>query len=1005
MTPAAVAVLLIVLSPCGASNTNDGDDDLARLRKAENRRRQLLASLEPAVCSVMSLKAQGGGSGVIFSPRGWILTNYHVTGRNKVMKIGLPDGKFYLSDVIGVDPGGDIAVCALRKRGPLAGGKWPHVRLGDSDRLKIGGLTYAMGNPFLLATDFKPTMTIGIVSGLHRYQGGTGPNQRVLSYPDCIQVDTPINPGNSGGPLFDENGLLVGINGRITIRDRGRVNTGVGFAVSINQIKNFLPGLLAGEHTEHGTLDMNAWNLPDPNTGRGEGIFLQGMLADSVVADAGLQLGDKITSFNGGPLRWTNDLARWVGVLPAGYEVTLGYRRFDERTRSYLEERVVSLRLAPIDTGSKHDKHPNVPDWNERPDFEALRAAEAAKDKKEGKKEKEEEQAEPLQEGERGKPVPMPGTGRRWEDLPQPYRKILPREWKDKKLPPEWWKRLPPDWRKRVPKDSWKKLPEIPKDEAKEKKRDLDREEALFRYMDGVMAEFRGKLAGALAGVDAGDRTLRVQVERVAGGERIEFQRTWVATGDDLRVTERGKTTTLSAAEAGSDLKSSLRRERDMNPLLQPQRLVDQLKDAYLEGGVFIGNRVGYVVAIRGPGRRAVFLDAEGLFPIGYRYRSFADGGIREVQFREFERLADRLYPKQAEVRLRGKTVEHWTFAPAQDRVGFVSMHERGLPVPRADVQTRIEPLFKSVVKIHGASGLRGIPGYGTGLVVSSRGHVLTWTHVSLLQGRCRIVFEDGSVHEYVRHREHPDLGVTILKPAGDLDPQKVPFVPLELPAEKTTYEAGTPVLSVGNSFKLAEFAERVSVTFGVVVSTVRSDLRLNLRKFPFKGDVLIVDAPSNWGTQGGGLFTLDGKLIGLLTTLAESAETNTQLSLAIPAYELAAFVAQATGRRKEAVDIASKRARERRAKPPVYTGIQLFEAARTLSPPAYIDRVLPRSPAAKARLRPDDLIVRVNEFPIRTCAEFRRALRNFGPGDEVDLTYKRGSRVRKVGLTLEAKR
>jgi S1-C subfamily serine protease len=84
----------------------------------------------------------------------------------------------------------------------------------------------------------------------------------------------------------------VGINGRITIRDRGRVNTGVGFAVSINQIRNFLPDLLAGKHAEHGTLDMNAWWMKDPNTGGEEGgIFVQGLFEDSVAAKAGLKLG------------------------------------------------------------------------------------------------------------------------------------------------------------------------------------------------------------------------------------------------------------------------------------------------------------------------------------------------------------------------------------------------------------------------------------------------------------------------------------------------------------------------------------------------------------------------------------------------------------------------------------------------------------------------------------------------------------------------------------------
>src|SRR5262249_58511953 len=103
-----------------------------------------------------------------------------------------------------------------------------------------------MGNPFLLATDFTPTVTFGLVSGVHRYQypeGGV-----LLEYTDCIQFDTSINPGNSGGPLFNLAGELIGINGRgsLPFDKPGPVHSGVGYAISINQIKNFMGHLRAG---------------------------------------------------------------------------------------------------------------------------------------------------------------------------------------------------------------------------------------------------------------------------------------------------------------------------------------------------------------------------------------------------------------------------------------------------------------------------------------------------------------------------------------------------------------------------------------------------------------------------------------------------------------------------------------------------------------------------------------------------------------------------------------
>ena len=366
--------------------------DIAAVQASESRRIEIMQRCAGAVCSVMDMKAPGGGSGVIIDPSGIVLTNYHVVGQPdsqkesgkpdgplpkipglgggkpdpvlpeapapaaeileawrvkhpeaseqeeaefvstwqeewraehlpkgkhhyRLKKVGLPDGELYRAVVLGIDPGSDLAVLRLLPNRP--GQQWPHCDLGDSDTLLVGETVFAMGNPFLLATDFTPTVTFGIVSGTHRYQQGSG--NRMLVYPDCIQVDAPVNPGNSGGPLFNEAGQIVGINGRISIGDRGRVNVGVGFAIASNQIKNFLGDLVAGRHAEHGTLDMSCWYMDASNeeTPR-RGVFVQQMFKDSVVADAGVSLGDEITTFNGEAVRSANQLATLVGVLPAG---------------------------------------------------------------------------------------------------------------------------------------------------------------------------------------------------------------------------------------------------------------------------------------------------------------------------------------------------------------------------------------------------------------------------------------------------------------------------------------------------------------------------------------------------------------------------------------------------------------------------------------------------------------------------------------------------------------
>ncbi|MFQ5503568.1 MAG: trypsin-like peptidase domain-containing protein [Planctomycetota bacterium] len=974
---ARVATFLLAVPSAAARAQNDTPGSAVEIiRLAQQQRTELIARLEPAVCAVMSLERAGGGSGVIFSPRGWVLTNYHVTRRNKVMKIGLPDGKFYLADVVGIDPGGDIAVMALRGKGPLEDGSWPCVELGDSDQLKLGGFAYAMGNPFLLASDLRPTVTMGIISGLKRYQKGTGPNQRILVYPDCIQVDTPINPGNSGGPLFDENGLLVGINGRIQVRDRGRVNTGVGFAVSINQIKNFLPELLAGKHAEHGTLDMNVWKLRDPNLGRGEGIFVQALFEDSVAYKAGLREGDRFLAFDGVPIRFANQVARMIGVLPAGFTVEVTHARFREDTRDYGPPLTQRVELAVMDTGSRIEERPNVPDFSERPDFEKLKAEQAERKKKQAKKI---ENLEDLK-----------------ARMPEEYRDRLPEDWKDK---------LPKSWRRELRKKFKGKIPG-PLEELlrkPEKERDLDREEGLFAYMDGVVEDAIEKFTTTLLRIEAGaERRFEVRVVRHEKGKSRELSRKYQLHGETLSIQEEGRS--LATGEGSAELQQTLERERDLNPLLRPWSLLNRLEDSWLEGGLHVKGRVGLVFALRGPGRRAVYLDSRGYFPLGYRYRSYLERGIVDVRFFDFQGEDGVLVPRQAELYRNGELLEEWSFGNRLPP-GFLSHDSGKKPAPDERIQKHLDPLFKSVVKVYGASGFATIADYASGLVVSEKGHILSWDGAMFSNERVRIVLEDGSVHEARIVTRDPKLGVILLKmDPTDEQNRPLPLVPLRFPTEARSWPPGTSVLSVGNSFRVAEFKEKLSVTLGVVVGTVHSDLRLKLRRFPFQGEVLIVDAPSNPGTQGGGLFTLDGELIGLLTRIVESSETNTQLSLVIPAHELAAFVAHWTGRRALAREIVAKKAREKKHAP-VYTGIVLFETGRRRSPPAYVDRVLPGSPAARAKIRPDDLVVRVNEFPVQTCSEFRRILAEYAPGERVSLTVKRGSRIHEMSLELEERR
>src|SRR5438132_1629577 len=223
-----------------------------RVLEAEAKRVAVIDKARPTVVAIFARGSQGGGSGVLISKDGYALTNFHVVqGSGPVMQCGLPDGVLYDAVLVGLDKVGDVALIKLL---PQQEGKdFPAAVLGDSDQVKAGDWSLAMGNPFLLATDFTPTVTYGLVSGVHRYQYPEA-SKGLLEYTDCIQVDTSINPGNSGGPLFNMEGELIGINGRISLEKRGRVNSGVGYAISINQIKNFLAHLLAGLDSDHASL-------------------------------------------------------------------------------------------------------------------------------------------------------------------------------------------------------------------------------------------------------------------------------------------------------------------------------------------------------------------------------------------------------------------------------------------------------------------------------------------------------------------------------------------------------------------------------------------------------------------------------------------------------------------------------------------------------------------------------------------------------------------------------
>jgi S1-C subfamily serine protease len=315
---------------------------------AETSRIQTIERISRPTLAIFGADGQGGGSGVIISPDGYALTNFHVTApTGPAMKCGLADGRLVDAVLVGLDPGGDVALIKL-----LGDDDFPAAELGDSDSVRTGDWVYVVGNPFLLADDFKPTITYGIVSGVHRYQYPAG---TLLEYADCLQTDAAINPGNSGGPLFDAQGQLIGINGRGSFEKRGRINVGVGYAISINQINRFLGLLKSGRIIDHASLGATV-------TTDAEGrVVVDDVLDDSDAFRRGLRYGDELVQFGGRDIGSANAFKNALGTYPAGWRVPITFRRDGHQFER-------SVRLAGVHRGGEleallqAEHEPPVPD-------------------------------------------------------------------------------------------------------------------------------------------------------------------------------------------------------------------------------------------------------------------------------------------------------------------------------------------------------------------------------------------------------------------------------------------------------------------------------------------------------------------------------------------------------------------------------------------------------------------------------------------------------------------
>jgi S1-C subfamily serine protease len=282
---------------------------------------EVAESLRPAVVNLRAGTGRrgGSGSGVLFTPDGFLLTNHHVVAGQERVRVRLLDGREMAGRVVGADPWTDLAVVQAE------GGPLPHAVLGDSAGLRVGQLVVAIGSPL----GFESTLTAGVVSALGRtLRSVTG-----HLVDNVIQTDAALNPGNSGGPLADSRGRVVGINTAVI-----QPAQGICFAIPINMAKHVLPSLMQYGRVTRGYLGLHGRSVPlardlarrlelTQTTGVEVVAVEEGGPADQ----AGIGVDDVILALGDEPAASVDDLHKRLLQLPVGVPTTVTILRGERR--------------------------------------------------------------------------------------------------------------------------------------------------------------------------------------------------------------------------------------------------------------------------------------------------------------------------------------------------------------------------------------------------------------------------------------------------------------------------------------------------------------------------------------------------------------------------------------------------------------------------------------------------------------------------------------------------
>jgi len=264
-------------------------------------------------------ETQGAGSGFVFTPDGFILTNSHVAQGAARTDVAFPDGRRMRAELVGDDPDTDLAVLRVDAQSQIV------APLGDSAALRVGQVVIAIGNPL----GFQSTVTAGVVSALGRsFRSVSG---RLID--NVIQTDAALNPGNSGGPLLDSRGNVVGVNTAVILPAQG-----ICFAVAVNTVKLVVGQLIAFGHVRRARIGVGGQNVSLPRLAvrahrliQPSGVLITTIEPGSPAAHAGLQPGDIIVAFDGQPVHGIDDLHRLLTGDRIGTATTVTAVRKAER--------------------------------------------------------------------------------------------------------------------------------------------------------------------------------------------------------------------------------------------------------------------------------------------------------------------------------------------------------------------------------------------------------------------------------------------------------------------------------------------------------------------------------------------------------------------------------------------------------------------------------------------------------------------------------------------------